>query len=200
MTAAAIIDRTIVGCLRTGASYVDPNAYLIVPQSAAGQRARGLLASGAVDDALAEADRCLKAMPGNMDLVIAMLPELEHRGRKKDADAMYARVSTAYEGLCKSYPRSAWGHNSCAWLSANCKRELDRALEHALKAVELAPEMAGYFDTLAEVRFRRGERQEALVAIKKALELEPKNGYYGKQLVRMESAPFDSPTPDSDVD
>src|SRR5262249_5197079 len=49
--AADYYEKCIVGCLRTGASFVEPSAYLIVPESVRVFRARGLLAKGKFDEA-----------------------------------------------------------------------------------------------------------------------------------------------------
>ena len=62
--------------------------------------------------------------------------------------------------MSKDYPDSAYAHNSAAWVMANCRRDLDAALKHAEKAVKVEPKSAGYIDTLAEVTFRRGDRDK----------------------------------------
>ena len=76
--------------------------------------------------------------------------------------------------------------------AATTKAEL--ALAHAEKAVELAPNNAGYLDTLAEVLFQHGDK--AVAAEKRAIELDPKKPYFRKQLRRLEEAilpPSDRP-------
>src|SRR5262249_34840848 len=88
------------------------------------------------------------------------------------------------EKLCQDYPRCAWAHNSAAWLSACCRRNLDGALEHATKAVQLAPANAGHLDTLAEVYFQRGDKDKALAAQRKVVQMDPNKPYFRKQLKR----------------
>ena len=63
----------------------------------------------------------------------------------------------------------------------------DAALEHARRGVELTPNNPGHMDTLAEVYFRRGDRQAAIEAAKKCVELDPLNKFYRTQLQRFES-------------
>src|SRR5207248_5772574 len=58
--------------------------------------------------------------------------------------------------------RYASAHNSVAWVSVCCGRNLDKALIHARKAAELAPKTAAYHDTLAEVLFRSEEHTSEL--------------------------------------
>jgi tetratricopeptide (TPR) repeat protein len=198
--AAHYYEKCIVGCLRTGASFVEPSAYLIVPESVRVFRARGLLAKGKIDEALNEALADLEVMPGNIDLVIKLVPEMEKLGKKKEADAIYTKVRDAYEKLAKEYPSSAFAHNSAAWIMANCRRELDEALKHAQKANSLEPKNAGYMDTLAEVNFRKGDRDKALALMKQCTEIDPRNAYFRKQLERFKNDPFDSPTPDEEAD
>lgn len=189
-------EKCIVGCLRTGASFVEPTAYILVPESVRVYRARGLIAEGKTEEGLREALANLDVMPGNVELAIKLVPELEKLGKKKEADAIYARVRDEYAKLCAAYPASAYAHNSAAWLMANCRREIDAALKHAQKAVELEPKNAGYMDTLAEVNFRNGNREKALSIMKECVALDPKSTYFRKQLVRFKDQPFESPTPD----
>ena len=196
--AAEYYERGVVGCLKTGANFVESSAYLAVPEAVRINRARGLLAQGKLDEAAREAEASLKVMPGNVDLVIALVPELDAKGRKKEADALFNRVRDAFEKLCKDYPNGAWAHNSAAWMMALCRRDLDSGLKHASRAAELEPKNAGYLDTLAEVNFRKGNRERALELMKQCAALEPNNVYFRKQLERFRTQGPDSPVPDSD--
>ncbi len=127
------------------------------------------------------------ASPGNTNVAISLVPEMERRGRRKEADVLFDRCLEPHERTCCDYPRCADSHNAVAWMSACCRRNLDKALEHARKAVELAPTNADYIDTLAEVYFQRGEKDKAIASQKRAIELDPKNSYYRKQLRRLET-------------
>ena len=72
-------------------------------------------------------------------------------------------------------------------LMTRCRRNLDAALEHSKKAVELAPHVASYRDTMAEVLFQRGNKTEALELMKKCLKMPLANlGYYQRQIQRFE--------------
>ena len=46
----------------------------------------------------------------------------------------------------------------------------------------MAPEEAAYHDTLAEVRFQRGEREAAVAAATRAAELAPANKLFAARL------------------
>jgi len=198
-TAAAYYEKDVVSLFRTGASFLDPRAYLTVPETARTYRTRALLAAGKVDAALAEARAGLAVMPGNLELAIDLVPDLDRAGRKKDADEIYGQVKAAFVGALKDYGSSPELRNSLAWTMANCNRDLDAALTHAKKAVEVAPKTAGYIDTLAEVYFRKKDRAKALEFMKQCAALEPANPYFRKQLERFEKKPFDSPLPDEET-
>src|SRR5207248_7350672 len=100
---------------------------------------------------------------------------------------LFAKTFAAHQALCKDYPRCAWAHNGLAWLAARCRRQLDAALSHARQAVGLAPDHAGYLDTLAEVQFQRGERDEALRLMRRCIALAPRRAYFRHQLKRFEA-------------
>jgi tetratricopeptide (TPR) repeat protein len=159
-------------------------------------RARGLLAAGKVDEAMALARDLQKVTPGHSEFVSGMVPDLDKRGRTKDADELFAAAWAAYEKVLAEYPDSAWARNSLAGIGANCRRKLDESLTHATAAVAADPTSAGYRETLAEVHFRRGERDKAFEVMTKLAAEDPTNRLYKRQLVRYRSGALDSPKPD----
>jgi Flp pilus assembly protein TadD len=159
-----------------------------------------LLAAGKVDEALREAAKCLEEMPGDVDVATLLVPELDKAGRRREADTLFNQVLAVFDGVCKDHPKCAWAHNSAAWLAACCRRDLDAGLARAQKATKLSPDVAGYQDTLAEVWFQRGEKDKAVAAQKKAVELDPKKAYYRKQLKRFEAGDPSAPRPSEDED
>ncbi len=187
LRAADSYERYLLRCLHVNRSFVDNSAYLIVSHMIHRSRARGLMEQGKLDEANAEVQRCLALLPGDVELPILLVPELDKRGRKKEAEELFNRVAASLEKLCADYPRSSWGHNTLAWLCACCRRQLDKGLEHADKAVQLSPGNAGLMDTLAEVHFQRGDKAKAIALMKKCVELEPKSAYFRKQLQRLEA-------------
>jgi tetratricopeptide (TPR) repeat protein len=187
LQAAGCCDRVMLAVLQTGAAFVKTRSYLFVPFTAHRHRARAFLASGKIEEAKREIQLCLADLPSDTDLPILLLPELEKAGQKKDADELFSRVFDMHVKLCTEYPRCGWGHNALAWVAARCRRQLDQALEHANKAVEISPDNAGFLDTLAEVHFQRGEKDQAIPLMKKCVELEPRTEYFRKQLTRFEA-------------
>jgi tetratricopeptide (TPR) repeat protein len=175
--------------------FIRAEAYLRVPAFGHYFRAESLLAAGRVDEALKEADLALVGMPGNIETVIYLVPSLNRHKHKKEADALFARVFEHYEKVLKAYPKSAQNHNTLAWMAVCCRRQLDKALEHSKKAVELAPTNAGYLDTLAEVSYQRGDKAEAIRLMKKCIAMDPKHAYFRKQIKRFEAPGPPSETP-----
>jgi tetratricopeptide (TPR) repeat protein len=198
--AADGIEQSMLRCLHTYTHFVQASSYAIVPSQVHQLRASGLVAAGRLNEAGKQIELALEAAPGNAEVPIALVPELERRGHKKEAAALFERCFKAYARVCEDYPRCAWAHNSAAWMSACCRRNLDKALEHARKAVELAPDNAGFLDTLAEVHFQRGEKDRAVALQKRVIELEPKKPYFRKQLRRLEAGDPSAERPPEDPD
>jgi tetratricopeptide (TPR) repeat protein len=186
LSAALGIEQSMLRCLRLYTQFVANGGYALIPSQVHQLRALGLLEAGKLDACKKEIELSLLASPDNLDLPIALVPELEKRGQKKDADKLYERCHAAYARLCHQYPRCAWAHNSLAWLAACCRRDLDEALQHARTALELSPTTAGYHDTLAEVHFQRGEKDQAIRSQKRAIELDPQRKYYRRQMERLQ--------------
>jgi tetratricopeptide (TPR) repeat protein len=198
-TAALYYEKDVVSLFRTPTRFVEPRAYLTVPEVSRMYRAKAMLAAGKIDEAMAEVRLGLEALPGNVDMAIGFVPDLDKAGKKKEAEEIYGKVKAAFAGALKDYGASPDLRNSLAWTMVNCNRDLDEAMKHAEKAVEQAPQYAGYIDTLAEVHFRKKDRTKALELMKQCVKLEPGNPYYRKQLERFEKKPFDSPLPDEET-
>jgi tetratricopeptide (TPR) repeat protein len=160
-------------------------------------RARGLAALGRFDEMHKEVQAALDLDPGNIGLCIDVTTELVKRGRKKEADELFARVYAVWDGVCKEWPKSAWAHNNAARLAARCRRDLDAALDHARKGVEYEPDNADHLDTLAEVYFQRGDKDKAVELMKKCVEMQPRYDYFRKQLKRMQAGDRDADVPPS---
>jgi hypothetical protein len=180
-------EQAMLRCLQPYIDFVNPSAYLGVPVYVHRLRAAGHFKAGKVEEALREVALAQAALPGGAEVPILAVPELERLGRKKEAAQVFDRAAAVYEKLCHDYPNCAWAHNSAAWLSACCRRNLDAALAHAEQAVKLAPDNAGHLDTLAEVHFQLGHKDKAVELQKKVIQMEPKKAYFRQQLKRLEA-------------
>lgn len=113
---------------------------------------------------------------------------VDARGVRYGTPERNERAAGAYRRATELNPGSARAWNNLAWLRAKTKTAMDEALAAAKRAIEIDGGRAGYQDTLAEVYFVRGELPLALRAIRRALELQPGDDYYMKQLARFEAA------------
>jgi tetratricopeptide (TPR) repeat protein len=123
-----------------------------------------------------------------MSAVDELFPLLEQAGWKEELDALYKDQHVKLQALCKQYPNSARLSNSLAWMSAVARRDLDEALAQARRTLELAPDVASYLDTLAEVHFARGEYQQAVDVQRRAVEVADDKALYEERLKRFEAA------------
>ena len=113
---------------------------------------------------------------------------VDARGVRYGTPERNERAAAAYRRATEINPGSARAWNNLAWLRAKTKVSMDEALAAAKRAIEIDDGRAGYLDTLAEVHFVRGEIPLALRAIRRALELQPGDDYYRKQLERFQAA------------
>jgi tetratricopeptide (TPR) repeat protein len=200
LKAAELQERSLLRVLTPVTEFVEPYAYVTVPHYIHALRARGLVAADKMTDARREIEYCQSLLPGNVDLPIQVSRELDKHGHKKLADDIFTTSLTVNVNASRDYPKNAGQHNNLAWLCACCRRELDKGLEHALTAVKLAPDNAGYLDTLAEIHFQKGDKAKAIELMKKCLAMEPKRTYYRKQMKRFESGDRESEVPSAEDD
>ncbi len=116
-------------------------------------------------------------MRGKVEIDYAM--HIEKDGAHA-ADLMFASMPEGWQAESKRLNGYAW------WCYEN-QVDLERAESLARKGVELAAvgsEKAMILDTVAELCNSLGECNEAIVLIEMAIENDPENEYYQKQLVR----------------
>lgn len=186
LQAAAWHEQYRLQCLKLSTGMV-AEGYLIHTHRTHFAWMQGCLADGRLDDALRHARRCYAVLPGNISPAIELVPALDKAGRKQQADEVFAGYFALTRSACERFPDNSSHHNSLAWLAACCNREMDEALKHAQRAHELKPNSAAILDTLAEVHFRMGRREEAVKLMKQCIRLDPDWDYFRKQLKRFES-------------
>jgi len=162
--------------MREQAAYPMLSYHLHVAQ------AREALAARDEAAMLTQIQRCRDLAPNEISLAVDLIPELDKRGRRAEAEELFASTLAIQRQLCERYPDSPMYHNELAWLGAECKRELDLSLEHSKRAVELEPTRTTYIDTLAEVYFQRGQYDEAIAQMNRCIQLEPKARRHREQL------------------
>ncbi len=194
--AEACGQRSLLVVMRNqGVYFVDTASYLSVPNDLLGFHARALLDAGKVGDAMAVAREVLAVTPGHLDFVTGIVPDLDRRGKKKEADELFNRAWGAYQKMLAAYPDSPAARHGLASLSGHCRRELDDGLKYAKAAVASDPGSPSYREALAEVYFRRGERDDAVKVVQKLSDEHPRSALYRRQLARYRTAAFDSVWP-----
>jgi tetratricopeptide (TPR) repeat protein len=189
-------ERLLLRMLRTDTYYYRAEGYLAALTRLHAERARSLLAKGDAGGALREAVAAQELVPTQATVAQQLVPEFEKAGHKELADRLYAAAAAGQDKLLADHPNSAVFRNNRAWLAATCNRDLEAALAHARKAVELLPDNPGHLDTLAEVHFRRGETGQAVERMKQCLSVDPRNAYYARQLKRFEAGDRSAPVPE----
>jgi hypothetical protein len=176
--------RVMLSVLEQSTSFLETKGYLKLPHLVHKTRARALLQDGKPEEAIRELERARQALPGSVTLPVTLIPELEQAGRTDAADHLFEKVHAVLARTCQMFPDGALHRNNLAWMSAKCGRRLEEALNHAQAAVALKPDSAGHRDTLAEVHFARGDREEAIRQIQTCIAMQPDNPFFQKQLAR----------------
>jgi WD40 repeat protein len=91
------------------------------------------------------------------------------------ANGRFDEAEKAYRNFIQIAPQNPSGHNNLAWLLATCPelqfRDPKQAVELAKRAVELAPTVGQYWNTLGVAHYRAGDEKSAIEALEKAMSL-----------------------------
>jgi hypothetical protein len=174
---------------RVDSAFRNVEAYLRTPFIIHRQRASAALAAQDWEGLSREADLAMRAVPSDTTLAEELVPALIAQGRTAEADTVFDRAWQAAAKLVAAYPNSAEFKNHQAWLAARCDKRLDEALALAEKSVALDPNKSYNLDTLAEVHFRLGHREDAVKFGTLALDFRPLSESLRQQLKRFQEAP-----------
>jgi len=108
--------------------------------------------------------------------------------RLGQAERAVALLPLGLERDCEPLDPGASRANCEAWYRAMAGVELDLALEHSLSAVQEHPHRSDYLDTMAMVRWRRGELQQAVESSTLARHHSPSDIYLAWQQERFQDA------------
>jgi arylsulfatase A-like enzyme/tetratricopeptide (TPR) repeat protein len=118
--------------------------------------------AGRLSEALKRIWNARRAYPREASLALA-------HGGLLEADGSLERALAARERALSLAPEDVGARNDVAWSLALLGRDLDRALDLAEGVVEQAGAAPELLDTLATVRLRRGETEQALELTERAL-------------------------------
>lgn len=117
------------------------------------------------------------------------------RGLKVDHALLVEKDAAKAVGLRKAMLPENWEQeprrlNQFAWWCLENEVNLEEAEALVLRAVELSQDdgdRANYLDTAAEICLKRGNCEEAIARIKRAIELVPDREYFKEQLAKFEA-------------
>lgn len=95
----------------------------------------------------------------------------------------FAAAEKLYASVSQLQPDNAVALNNLAWVGSRLKRP--DAIAHAEEAIALAPDQAGFMDTLAMLLAQKQDVVQALVWQRKAVALQPDNGMFHLNLARL---------------
>jgi tetratricopeptide (TPR) repeat protein len=167
-------------------------AYLDIPWNMHLNQARADRDAGNLAAVMEQLRACNKLLPGNSDLAIEWVQQMDARHEPAMADELFNASYGIWDQLAQKYPRSGWMHNVAAWTAASCNRKLAEAVSHAKTAVQLAPSYWAFLDTLAEAEFHAGHRDLAITAARQALAALPKDDFLQRRLTHFTSDPLPS--------
>ena len=156
-----------------GGTFTRESAYFEVPRAVHLHHARAMYVKGDTAGALAELREVQSHAPLNIEMALECVPELKKLGHAAAARKLFDLAYKPLDAFCAAHSSAAFYHNEIAWLCARCGYELDAAMAHAKRAVELEPRETNSLDTLAEIYFRRGEREKAVELMKQCESIEP---------------------------
>jgi uncharacterized Ntn-hydrolase superfamily protein len=108
---------------------------------------------------------------------------------KPEKEEMYlAKTYSLMHKALASDVTSAEVYNSLAWEFALRQQYPEETLEAALKAHALAPDDANIMDTVAEAHYAAGDYSAAVEWETHALEIDPENEFFQKQLKKFQEA------------
>jgi tetratricopeptide (TPR) repeat protein len=136
-------------------------------------------------------------IPEDITLPLLVIPQLDRRGKTKEADAIFAQSLEKLKQLLAQNPQSANAHNNIAWFCAVARRHLDEALVWSEKSNELERDNPAYLDTLAEIHFQKGNREKALELNARCIALDEALEYFREQRARFKDGQPTDPVPES---
>jgi hypothetical protein len=140
--------------------------------------------------ALKMLENCHSALKCDSLLADHFFPALRAAGLIAEHDQWFEKTWEQMQAAINLYPKSHNTRNSAAWLASRAMRHLDEAEAHLNIALTTLPNQAAYLDTMAEIQFARGRREEALAWSKKSINSMPSDSAIRRQFHRFTHDPL----------
>ena len=134
--------------------------------------------------------KCHQAFASDGSLADCFFPALRRVGLLKEHDAWFDASWKLIEKVIADYPQSDNTRNTAAWFAARSLRKLNEAEQHLTRALASNPNQSAYLDTMAEINFAKGQRQQALEWSRRAVNFLPDDPQLRRQQERFRSAPL----------
>lgn len=184
--AARWFDLAINGALDT--INFRPGAYIALPLYVHRWSLEGAIERRDEQEAQWHVDRILQLDPLDVDFAERLLPAMREASMKAMADDALHRIMDNGMQYASQFPFDALTANNIAWVAAMNQLRLDDALKLSEAAVTVEPESAIYRDTLAEVLFLLGRKQEALQIEESCLLDDPDQWHLHEQIQKYREA------------
>ena len=145
-------------------------------------RAVACIEAGDFDSAMRHAKVGEKLQPQDIEMVVQCYPRLRDAGQTEFAEQLFSTFEKSMLAQLEVWPNDTTAQNNLAWMYAKCQRKLDEAYVMSQKAVSGAPNSHVYLDTLAEVHFRAGRLEAAIIAAKQCIRMDPREKHYRDNL------------------
>ena len=140
--------------------------------------------------ALALLEICHHAHASDGSLADLFFPALRKVGLLKEHDAWFLESWNLINKVIATYPQADNTRNTAAWFAARAMRKLDEAEKSLTRALAANPNQSAYLDTMAEIQFAKGNREQALAWSRKAVNFLPDDPQLRQQQERFRSAPL----------
>ena len=141
-------------------------------------------------ESLAILRSCHRMFISDGSLADSFFPALRRVGLLKEHDEWFRESWERMEKIIARYPESDNTRNTAAWFASRAMRKLDEAAKHLAKALAANPDQPAYLDTMAEIRFAKGDRKGALEWSELAINFAPDDPQLRRQHERFRSAPL----------
>ncbi len=139
---------------------------------------------------IAMLQKCHEMSPNDGSLADDFFPALRRVGLIKEHDDWFKISWDRLTAVLTRFPNSDNTCNTAGWLAGRAQRNLDQAEKLVAKALALNPDQSAYLDTMAEIHFAKGQREQALEWSAKAVNFKPGNSQLRRQHERFRTSPL----------
>ncbi len=158
--AARLFDIAVIGMVDSRGYLA--RAYVALPLMIQEWRLQAAVSAKDRDTAVESVQRILELDPLDISFSEEQLPLMRMAGMEQIADTVLDQIVDAGVDHAERFSYDAMTCNNVAWVAAKNQRRLNDALDLATLAVRAEPESTTYRDTLAEILFLLGRKEEAL--------------------------------------